>query len=155
APRLALNLAEVYKSQKKYREALAQVETFLRTEPQGMEGYELKITLQRRLGQGQDIVPDLERAAERDRNNHALKLLLAREYRKARLPNKARPIYEALLEQEVSVEVYRGLFALYREQGPAGASEVLKLFNKAVRGGTASGKRLGNATEAAKARAML
>jgi tetratricopeptide (TPR) repeat protein len=155
APRLALNLAEVYKSQKKYREALGQVETFLRTEPQGMEGYELRITLQKKLVREQDIVPDLEKAAERDRNNHALKLLLAREYRKARQPNKARRIYEALLEQEVSVEVYRGLFALYREQGPTGANEVLDLFNRAVRGGTTSGKRMGNATDAAKARAML
>ncbi len=155
AARLALNLAQVYKGQKKYREALEQINLYLRTEPQGMEGYELRILLQRRLGLGRDVVPELEAASRRDANNQALKLLLAREYRKARELVKAERIYRDLLTQEVSAEIYRGLFELYRDQGPRGATAVLNLFNRAVRGGIGDGKRLGNTAEAARARAML
>jgi tetratricopeptide (TPR) repeat protein len=155
APRLALNLAGVYRDQKKYREALAQVETYLSSRPQGMEGYELKITLQRRLGQTRDIVPDLEAAARRDENNDALKLLLAREYRKVRQPARAEAIYKDLLRQDLDVEVYRGLFGLYREEGPKGAEKVLRMFNAKVRGGIGDGKGSGSATDAANARAML
>jgi tetratricopeptide (TPR) repeat protein len=156
APRLALNLANVYKDQKKYREALSQVETFLRTAPQGMEGYELKITLQRQLGLTRDIVSDLEAAARRDEHNHALKLLLAREYRKARQPGKAEQVYQDLLKEDLNVEAYRGLFELYRDQGAGGADKVLKMFNAKVRTGLGDGgKQMPNPSDAANARAML
>jgi tetratricopeptide (TPR) repeat protein len=155
AARLALNLARVYEGQRKYREALAQIETYLRTQPQGMEAYELKIGLQRKLGRQADVVGDLETASGHDPNNQALKLLLAREYKKAGAVRKAEAAYQALLEKSVAIEVYRGLLELYRDQGASGASQVLALFNRAVYNGMGDDKRRGNPSEAAKARAML
>jgi tetratricopeptide (TPR) repeat protein len=155
APRLALNLATVYKDQKKYRQALAQVDLYLRTQPQGMEGYELKIALQRLLGLQRGVIPALKTASGRDPNNHPLKLLLAREYRKARKLREAEEIYRGLLEQEGTAEVYRGLFALYRDMGQAGIELILERFDRAVRGGLGNGKDMGNESQAAQARAML
>ncbi len=155
AARLALNLARVYKDQNKHREALAQLDLYLRTQPQGTEGYELKVQLQRRLGRTGDIVTDLESASGHDPNNQALKLLLAREYRKARLPAKAEAVYDDLIRKGMGVEAYRGLFELYRERGARGAERVLEMLNRAVHAGAGDDKQPGNPSEAANASAMF
>jgi tetratricopeptide (TPR) repeat protein len=135
--RLSLNLAEMYAEQGEEGKALAQLEEYLRSQPQGMDGYELRIRLQRKLGRAADILPSLERSAAADRNNLALRLLLAREYRKAGRPQQAEPIYTALLEQAPTAEVYRGLFELFKEQGLQGAANLLTRLDKAL--GKASG----------------
>lgn len=137
--RLALNLAEVYLNQGEADKALAQVEQYLRSQPQGMEGYELRIKIQKQLGRAADIVPSLVRSATADRNNPALQLLLAREYRKAGQPRLALPIYRKLLEQSPTVEVYRGLFQVYKDEGVAGSERLLRQLDKAI--GKASGDR--------------
>ncbi|HTU21318.1 MAG TPA: tetratricopeptide repeat protein [Gemmataceae bacterium] len=135
--RLALNLAEVYLAEGQADKALEQVEQYLRTQPQGMEGYELRIKIQKQLGREADIVPSLFRSATADRNNQALQLLLAREYRKAGQSGPARAIYERFLEQSPTVEVYRGLFQLYKEEGTRGADLLLVKLDQAI--GNASG----------------
>lgn len=155
APRLALNLAQVYQSQKKYREALAQAEVFLRSQPQGTEGYELRASLQRRLDRAADVVPDLEKASGRDPHNVALKMLLAREYAKARQHREAERVYLSLLDRQVAGEIYKGLFDLYREEGRRGAEKVLDLLDKSVKLGAGDDKNPGNPGEAASARSML
>ena len=155
AARLALNLAQVYQSQNKLREALAQIETYLRTQPQGTEGYELKADVQRRLGRGTDVVPDLEKASGRDPHNVALKLLLAREYVKGKQPRAAEKVYLGLLDRQVAGEIYKGLFELYREDGQSGAEKVLNMLDKAVKRGLGDDKNPGRPSEAASARAML
>ncbi|HEY7426707.1 MAG TPA: tetratricopeptide repeat protein [Gemmataceae bacterium] len=135
--RLSLNLAEVYAEQSEPGKALAQLEEYLRSQPQGMDGYELRIRLQRKLGRAADVLPSLKRSADADRNNTALRLLLAREYRKAGRGQDAEPIYTALLEQSPTAEVYRGLFGLYQERGLQGASKLLEELDKYL--GKASG----------------
>jgi tetratricopeptide (TPR) repeat protein len=135
--RLSYNLAEVYAEQGETGKALAQLEDYLRSQPQGMDGYELRIRLQRKLGRQADVLSSLERSADADRNNLALRLLLAREYRKAGRPQQAEPIYTALLEQSPTAEVYRGLFELFKEQGQHGASRLLAQLDDAL--GKASG----------------
>lgn len=143
--RLALNLAEVYVSQSKPDKALEQVERYLRSQPQGMEGYELRIKLQKQLGREADILPALKRSALADRNNQALQLLLAREYRKARQVAEAEPIYRRLLEQSPTVEVYRGLFQLYKDADARGAELLLTELNDAISkasGGEGNGKKV-------------
>src|SRR5204862_184311 len=82
--------------QKKFREAVVQVETYLRSQPQAMEGYELRIELQKKLGRDADIVRSLEADSGRDPNNTPLRLLLAREYRKAGRAREAERIYTGL-----------------------------------------------------------
>jgi tetratricopeptide (TPR) repeat protein len=130
--RLALNLAEMYVAQGDPQKALEQVEQYLRSQPQGMEGYELRIQLQKRLGRAEEIVPSLERSAAADRNNQALQLLLAREYRKAGQIYQAEPIYHKLLEQSPTVEVYRGLFQLYKDEKERGGERLLTELDQAI-----------------------
>ncbi len=74
--RLSFNLAEVYVEQGQPGQALTQIEQYLRSQPQGMDGYELRIKVQRQLGRDADVVPSLEKSALADRNNVALQLLL-------------------------------------------------------------------------------
>jgi tetratricopeptide (TPR) repeat protein len=143
--RLALNLAQVYVAQGELDKALEQVEQYLRSQPQGMEGYELRIQLQKQLGREADILPTLARSAAADRNNTALQLLLAREYRKAGQGDRAEPIYLKLLEQSPTAEVYRGLFQLYKDENERGAERILTELDKAISkasGEDGSGKRM-------------
>ena len=91
APRLSLNLAEVYAKRDQPREALTHLDEFIRSQPQGMDGYEMKIVLLRKLNRAADIVPELEAAAANDHHNNSLKLVLAREYRKAAGAAERRP----------------------------------------------------------------
>jgi tetratricopeptide (TPR) repeat protein len=155
AGRLSLNLSEVYEGQGKLREALERLDDYLRTQPQGTSGYERKVALQRKLGKGNEVVPGLEAASGRDPNNVALKLLLAREYRAARRPREAAAAYEALLRLSVGPDVYRGLFQLYKDEGPAGGEKALVRLDAAVRAGAGEDEKPRDRGEAAKARAML
>jgi tetratricopeptide (TPR) repeat protein len=138
-PRLSLNLAEVYIARGDSGKALAQIEDYLRSQPQGMEGYELRIKLQRELGRQAELLPSLARSAAADRNNQPLQLLLAREYRNAGRAALAEPIYRKLLEQSPTPEVYRGLLQLYKDQGRRGADRFLFELDEAI--GTASGDK--------------
>jgi tetratricopeptide (TPR) repeat protein len=156
APRLAYNLAQVLRDQGKYREALAQLEIYLQSQPQSVEGYELKINLQRKLRQHARIVPELEASSGRDRNNLALRLLLAREYRKAGRSTEAETVYTDLLKRSLNPDVYRGLFELYKSQGRVGAERILMKLDAALEGAAGDGdKKQGNPADAANARAML
>jgi tetratricopeptide (TPR) repeat protein len=130
--RLSLNLAELYLSQGEPDKALMQVEQYLRSQPQGMEGYELRIKLQKQLSRGAEIVPSLERSAKADHNNQALQLLLAREYGKAGQQNWAETIYRKLLDQSPTAEVYRGLFQLFKDEGENGAENLLTELNQTI-----------------------
>jgi tetratricopeptide (TPR) repeat protein len=132
SPLLTFNLAEVYISQGELDKALEHIEQYLRSRPQGMEGYEQRIKLQKQLGRQADIVPALARSAAADRNNQALQLLLAREYRKAGQANLAEPIYDKLLEQSPTADVYRGLFQLYKDEGERGLERLLTELDEAI-----------------------
>jgi tetratricopeptide (TPR) repeat protein len=151
APRLALHLAEVQAKQDRPKEALANLDEFLRSQPQGMDGYEMKIALLKKLGRGDDIVPELETASARDHHNLSLKLLLARECRKAGKARRAEEIYTSLSRENPTVEVYRGIFDLCKDNGADGGARALDLFDSAAKEAQKEGKR----TEAAQARAML
>jgi tetratricopeptide (TPR) repeat protein len=155
--RLSLNLAEVYRDQGKYSEALARVEEYLQSQPRGTEGLELKVLLLKKLGRGAEVVTELKAAAERDKDNPGVKLLLAREYRAAGRSGEAQGVYTAMLKDAPSAEVYKGLLTLYREEGRA--SEVMALLDGAVKAGSGSDegkqKKEGDPAAAARARAML
>ncbi|MFO0877378.1 MAG: tetratricopeptide repeat protein [Gemmataceae bacterium] len=155
APRLAFNLAQVYRDQGKLKESLEQLETYLRSQPQGMEGYEMRIELQRKVGRQDDIVADLEKDSGRDPHNLALRLLYARELRKVRRLADAEAIYTKLLEIHVTPEVYRGLFQLYREREAAGIQQLLTLLDGILDRGAGDEKRAPSESDARRARAML
>lgn len=153
--RLSYNLADVYVGQGKLAEALACLDEYLRTQPQGTEAYELKIDLLRKLGRGNDVLPALEAYARADAQNQALQLLLAREYGEAGRSGDAERLYAGLLKESPTPEVYRGLFALLRGQDKAGAARALTMLDEAIKAATARDGHEGNRDDAAKARAML
>jgi tetratricopeptide (TPR) repeat protein len=155
APRLAYHLAQVLRDQGKYREALGQLDTYLDTQPQGVEGYEMKLDLQRKLRRQADLLPDLEKASGRDPHNLSLRLLLGREYRKAGKSLAAEQLYSDLLKRYLNAEVYRGLFDLYKDEGRIGAERILTRLDAALEGAVGDEKKPGNPNDAANARAML
>jgi tetratricopeptide (TPR) repeat protein len=156
AGRLSYNLAEVLADQGKPREALERLDEYLRTQPQGVEAYELKIKLQRQLGRGAAVVPALEEAAGRDPQNAVLQLLLAREYRQAGDPAGAERVYSDLARDAPTAEVYRGLFELYKDDARGGAARALALLDRAVAAAAdKTDEKPGDPAAAARARAML
>jgi tetratricopeptide (TPR) repeat protein len=119
-----------------------------------MDGYELKIKLQRELGRDADVVPSLEAAAGRDRHNAALRLLLAREYKSAGRGGEAEAVYSSMLKESPTAEVYQGLFDLMKAErrGP----EILRRLDAALKAASSDDEdKPGDATQAAHARAML
>lgn len=145
--RLAFNLAEVHAAQGDAAKALEQIEQYLRSQPTGMEGYELRIRLQHELHQPQsEVVRSLEESAQRDANNQGLKLLLARECVKGRKIDEAERIYQKLLPSSPTAEVYRGLFELYKTL-PQGGQKVLWLLDEALRQAAGEGEEDKNAAD--------
>jgi tetratricopeptide (TPR) repeat protein len=154
AGRLAYHLAEVFAKQGKHAEALARLDEYLRGQPQGMEGYELQIVLLGKLNRPAEVVPSLKAAAARDNQNVALKLLLARELRKAGLPGEAENVYLALKAAGAGPEVFRGLFEIYRDD-PAGGKKALDLLDATMEAAAGKEGQPGSPAEAANARAMV
>ncbi|HZZ81995.1 MAG TPA: tetratricopeptide repeat protein [Gemmataceae bacterium] len=113
-------------------QALGFVDVYLRTRPLGVEPYEMKADLLRRTKQAQTIVPWLEDAAGRDQFNSSLQALLAREYAAAGQAKKAETLFTKLIDESPNDELYRGLFNLYKQQGPAGMQRMLTMFDKAM-----------------------
>jgi tetratricopeptide (TPR) repeat protein len=154
AGRLGYNLAQVYIAQNRPDKALAPLDSYLKTQPQGIEAYELKVDLLKRLNRERDILPALESHAARDRHNAPLQLLLAKQYAQAKLGDKAEEVYLRQAHEAPTPEVYRGLFLVYKDQGDLGkALTLLDLDMKAAAPAEDEGAQDSGA--AARARAML
>jgi tetratricopeptide (TPR) repeat protein len=153
AGRLSYNLAEVYRAQGKYEQSLRSLDAYLRFQPQGMEAYELKIALLKRLKRQDEIVPALERYVKDDPYNVDLKLLLARQYAAQGRVDKAENLYLTLASRSPSTDVYRGLFHLYTANARQGSNQILEMLDKALT--TAAKKENGSAKRAAAAKARL
>jgi tetratricopeptide (TPR) repeat protein len=158
AARLSYNLAEVLAAQKRDDDALKYLDQYLARQPQGVEGYELKLKLLRRMGREKEVVAALEKHSKDDAYHNALKLLLAKEYQKVKRLEDAEKTYQSLLTTP-QVDVYRGLFGLYRLEGKSGAVKLLDRLNSAIEAANPDDKNqppnAGQAGQAAHARAML
>jgi tetratricopeptide (TPR) repeat protein len=132
AGRLSYLLAQVSAEAGQPKQALFYLDAYVRTQPLGVEPYEMKVDLLRRLKQSDAIVPWLEDAAGRDRFNNGLHLILARELAAAKQAKKAEVVYTRIAEEAPSPEVYRGLFNVYKDQGAAGMTRVLKMLDDSV-----------------------
>src|SRR5262249_9208060 len=64
-------------------------------------------------------------------------------------------IYVRLLAETPSAEVYRGLFALYKEEGAHGADRALRQLDDAITAASDKDDRPGDSVAANNARAML
>jgi tetratricopeptide (TPR) repeat protein len=160
-PRMAYNLAEVYRAQKKPKEALQSLDAYLATQPQGIEAYERKIELLKELGRDNDILPSLRQHVKVNPFKIDLKLLLAREYGRQGQARQAEEVYLELLGPEAKTgvdsfpDIYRGLFSLYRTEGKSGAAKVLRTLDAALKATGGKDGQGANAGKAAEARAML
>jgi tetratricopeptide (TPR) repeat protein len=155
AQRLSYNLADVYRGQGKLEDALSCLGEYLKTQPQDTEPYERWIEVLRGLGREKEIVPGLEAFVQRDAQNPALKLLLARQMGQAGQFRDAENRFQEVLADSVSVEAYQGLFALYRDEQGQGPGKALALLDGAVARASAGNGEDGNPADAARARAML
>ncbi len=151
ATRLNLQMARVQTAQGQLAEALLRLDDHLRTQPVSTEGYELKAAVLEKLGRGAEVLPMLDAYARRDPHNLALQLLLGRQYARAGPFEQAEKFYQDLLDKhEAAPDVYRGLFALYREEGrPEKAFHTLNLTL------LTQNALWGDARAAARGRAML
>ena len=131
AGRLSFSMAQVSNEAGQLKQALASLDAYLRTQPLGIEPYEMKVDLLRRLKQAPAIVAWLETAAQRDRFNNALQLLYARELAAAK-DAKAEAVYRKLADDSPSAEAYRGLFNVYKDEGAAGMARVLGMLDKVI-----------------------
>ncbi|MBV9123040.1 MAG: tetratricopeptide repeat protein [Planctomycetes bacterium] len=150
--RLNYPMARVYLGKGEPAKALHYLEEYLKTQPAGAEAYEFQITLLQKLGRDQDILPSLQRYAERDAHNVSLQLLLAQHYAQAGQDQKAAGLYHQLADEAPTPEVYRGWFSLYRG---ARMGEALRIFDQAVADAAGKNNGPGDPAAAAKARAML
>jgi tetratricopeptide (TPR) repeat protein len=154
AGRLSYNLAKVYMAQDKSDKALEFVNQYLRTQPQGMEAYEDKIRLLRKLGRAADVLPELKHHLDLDEHNLALKLLVARQCAQDGQTAEAERHYRDLADTSPTAEVYGGLFTLYKKTGRL--DEGLELLDRAVKAAAPRKEgRGGDAAAAARARAIL
>ena len=132
AGRLSFNLAQVCQEEGKHAEALGYVEGYLKLQPQGTEAYDLKAALLAKLGRAGEVVPWLERAAEADRYNVRLKMLLARAYARAHLAERAEKVYFDLAAQTPAPDIYQGLFRVYQDEPKLGLGTAVLLFDRTV-----------------------
>jgi tetratricopeptide (TPR) repeat protein len=153
ASRVAFDLARVYRDAGRDRDSLEQVGLYLRGQPSGLEAYEMRLALQRKLGD--DPLPDLQRSSERDPNNVPLRLLYASELVRANQTRKAEELYLELLKESAAPEIYRGLFSLLAQQGQPGARKVLLRLNAAITAAVGRRDDTGDAMQAGHARSML
>jgi tetratricopeptide (TPR) repeat protein len=155
AARLAYNLAEVYQARGSQAEALRNLDEYLQSQPQGTEAYELRIALLESLGRSNEVLPSLQRAADVDKFNIGLKLLLAGQYAKRGERQKAEAIYQALLNSSPNADVYRGLLALYDSRNSDDMAKLLGLLDKALTEASDRGEMRGSPARADEARAIL
>jgi tetratricopeptide (TPR) repeat protein len=153
AERLNFNLAQVWQDLGDDGKAQAFLDAYLRTQPLGMDAYEMKIALLRRTKKEPAIVPWLEDVAKLDRYNVALHLLLARECGRARQPARAEEIYRGLAETSASAELYRGLFRLYQDDPNTGPARSLGVLEQAMARGAR--KEVPDPLGVAQAKAMV
>jgi tetratricopeptide (TPR) repeat protein len=154
ATRLNLQLAKLHVAEGQLAEALVRLDDHLRTQPVGAEGYELKATVLEKLGRAAEVLPMLEAYAGRDPHNLALHLLLGSRYGRAGQFERAEAFYQGLLaKQDTSPEVYRGLFALYRDHKTP--EKALHALNLELTRSTQQDVVPGNPRAAARGRAML
>jgi tetratricopeptide (TPR) repeat protein len=133
AARLNYMIARMHFDRGDYQAALTALDAHLRTQPRGIEGYELRGAILTKLKREAEILPALERFAAQDAENTALQLFLARQYARFARVHDSERVYQKLLERAPTPEIYQQLFQLYEAQ-PAlwGAKRVLEMLDQAV-----------------------
>lgn len=117
----AYNLARVEAKQKRPAQTLAKLEPYLaqKRTTQGTAPYQLLAEALSELGQSDRLIPRLEELRAADPTNLPLAYFLAQQYRSAKQPAKAEPIYAELIARHATrppIEAYQALVDVLREQ---------------------------------------
>lgn len=129
-PQLPLLLGDTLLRVNKGEQALAQVERFLKRQPQGIEGYELLAKILTALKRENEITPKLEESAKTDSKNIALQYALADRYREIGQVDRAEAMYKSLLASQPTTQGFGALAAslLKRKR----AEELLRVIDQAI-----------------------
>ena len=117
----AYNLARIESQQKRPAQALAKLEPYLaqKRTTQGTAPYQLLADALTELGQSNRLLARLEELRAADPTNLPLSYFLAQQYRAAKQPAKAEPIYAELIARHAArppIEAYQALIDVQREQ---------------------------------------
>jgi tetratricopeptide (TPR) repeat protein len=128
ATALSYNLAQVYMQASDPQHALEEIQKYIDSQriSSGRAAYELFAEILAKLDKSAELIPRLEKAAEKDSRNSALQFYLAEQYAAANRLEDAETLYKKTLESSSEVPGYVGLAAVYRRQNrPADLLEIL------------------------------
>jgi tetratricopeptide (TPR) repeat protein len=108
-PQIRVKLAQTLLELGRPQEALDVIESHIKRQPQGREGYELLAKALTALGRAGEITPRLEEAARLDAQNLPLQYSLADRYRETGQTAKAEALYKKLLESTPTPQGYAAL----------------------------------------------
>ncbi len=99
-PLLLLYLSQAYQEAGRNEEALATVEKFIKRQPRGRDTYDLLAKILTHLKRENEIIPRFEKYAAIDSANVPLQYALAERYNEAGQVEKAKVIYNRLLDEQ-------------------------------------------------------
>ena len=113
---LNYNLALVYFETKNYDKARGELQKYFDAELQskGRAAYALLAEILKATKQDADLIPELQKLAEKDSRNHTLQFFLAEQLLDAKKLDEAQAIYERVLEAAKEPEALLGLVSVYR-----------------------------------------
>ena len=113
---LNYNLALVYFETKKYDKARAELQKYFDAELQskGRAAYVLLAEILKATKKSSELIPALQKLAEKDARNHTLQFFLAEQLVEAKDLDAAQAIYERVLEAAKEPEALLGLVSVYR-----------------------------------------
>lgn len=112
---LAFHLARLAEKREDYEEASQQLQIYLnaKKDDAGTSPYELLARLLEKQNKSDELIPRLEKLVEQQADNLYLNYFLAQQYLDAKDFNKAAKRYQELLEQQATLDAYRGLAESY------------------------------------------
>lgn len=115
---LNFNLASVYLQTGKPERALEELQKYFDAQLQskGREAYQLLADILAELKKSDELVPRLEKLAEKDLRNSTLQFFVAQQYVAADRLDDAEKLYQQVLERSNEFDGHLGLVEIYRRQ---------------------------------------
>lgn len=128
ASNLSFNLAQVYLQAGQADKALEEIQKYIDSQRQSKQraAYDLLVEILQKLGKSQELIPRLEEAAKKDRQNSTLQYFLAEQYALANRLDEAEALFKTTLDTAAETQGYVGLAGVYRRKGrPAELTDAL------------------------------
>lgn len=114
---LKYHLAQVYFRSKQYQQALDSLQSYFdeQLQSKGRKAYEFLAEILAALNESDELIPRLEKLAEKDKYNRTLHYYLAEQYGKAGRFDDAEKTYLESIGESSDIEGLAGLLALYEK----------------------------------------